>query len=99
EFASTHLSGDGLPLVEELADFNRTEYYQPDRRFLLGAVTYYSGPKAWTLELAPYDTASSDMIAKLYAAVKAAAYFGPALVFHPTSVAVQTEARKSDDVP
>ena len=45
EFASTHLSGDGLPLVEELADFNRTEYYQPDRRFLLGAVTYYDGPE------------------------------------------------------
>jgi hypothetical protein len=94
EFASSHLSGSGNPLVGTLADFNQTEYYAPDRRFVLGAVTYYAGPGVWALEIAPYDTASAAMISALYQAVKKAAYFGPQLVFHPTSEAVAAEAKK-----
>jgi hypothetical protein len=94
EFASTHLSGNGLPIVPELASFNSTEYYSPDRRFILGAVTYYEGPQVWALEVSPYDTASADMVQKLYAKVKDAAFFGPALAFHPTSEAVEAVAAK-----
>ena len=93
QFASAHLSGGGLPLVGTLSQFNQTEYYRPDRRFVLGAVTYYSGPGVWALEIAPYDTASATMIEALYTAVEREAYFGPALSFHPTSAAVQAEAR------
>jgi hypothetical protein len=93
-FASKHLSGGALPLVGSLSEFNATEYYSPDRRFVLGAVTYYEGPKAWALELAPYDTASAALITKLYEKVKASAFFGPALAFHPTSEAVATAAAK-----
>jgi hypothetical protein len=44
DFCSTHLSGDGLPIVPDLGTFNTTEYYSPDRRFLLGAVSRYEGP-------------------------------------------------------
>ncbi|MEZ4398389.1 MAG: PEP/pyruvate-binding domain-containing protein [Kofleriaceae bacterium] len=86
-FASTHLSGGGLPVVGTLADFNSVQYFAPDRRFLLGAVTYYEQPDRWVLELAPYDTASPAMLTKLFLAVKHAAYFGPMLAFHPTSEA------------
>ena len=93
QFVSTHLSGGTLPIVGTLADFNATEYYKPDRRFILGAVTYYDEPKVWALELAPYDTATAAMIEELYAAVKAKAFFGPALVFHPTSEAVAAQAK------
>ena len=64
DFVSTHLSGDDLPIVPQLADFNTTEYFTPDRRFNLGAVTRYDGPQVWALEIAPYDTASADMIAR-----------------------------------
>lgn len=100
EFTSTHLSGNGLPLVPTLAEFNTTEYYTPDRRFVLGAVTHYEGPKVWALEIAPYDTASAEMITKLYRTVKKAAFFGPGLKFHPTSEAVAAEAKKLPaDVP
>lgn len=99
DFVSTHLSGNGLPVVPELAEFN-TEYYTPDRRFLLGAVTYYESPKIWALEIAPYDTASVDFIAKLYRKVKANSFFGPALYFHPTSEAVETVAKSLPaDIP
>jgi hypothetical protein len=93
QFVSTHLSGGGLPVVGSLADFNASEYYEPDRRFVLGAVTYYEGPQLWALELAPYDTASAEMIAKLYEAVKGKTFFGAALVFHPTSDAVAAAAK------
>lgn len=92
-FVSTHLSGNGMPAVPSLAAFNTTEYFSPDRRFILGAVTHYEGPDVWALELSPYDTAPAAMVTTLYNAVKAAAYFGPALAFHPTSDAIAATAR------
>ena len=95
EFASAHLSGNGRPFVEDLATFNSGQYSSPDRRFILGAITYYEGPGAWTLEMAPYDTASSEMMTKLYEAVKKNTYFGPVLAFHPTSESVAAEAAKA----
>ncbi|HEY5955151.1 MAG TPA: PEP/pyruvate-binding domain-containing protein, partial [Polyangiaceae bacterium] len=86
EFASTHLSvAQGMPDVGTLPVFNQTEYSSPSRHFILGAVTYYEGPKYWALELAPYDTADATMVERLYRAVKANAYFGGSLVLHPTS--------------
>ena len=91
-FASTHLSGNGRPIVGSLSDFNTTQYFTPDRRFILGAVTYYDQPRRWTLELSPYDTASAEMITKLFLDVKHAGYFGPELAFHPTSEALGTVA-------
>jgi pyruvate,water dikinase len=89
QFASANLSGQGKPLIGTLSDFNTTEYFAPDRRFVLGEVTYYEQPKVWALEIAPYDTASPEMIAKLYDAVTKHAYFGPGLVFHPTSSTIE----------
>ncbi|MGK3995492.1 PEP/pyruvate-binding domain-containing protein [Sorangium sp. So ce1024] len=99
-FVSTHLSGDGPRYVPPLAQFNATEYFTPDRRFVLGAVTHYEGPNVWALELSPYDTASADMIATLFRAVKGATFFGSKLAFHPTSDAVAVEAaRLPADIP
>lgn len=94
QFISKHLSGNGLPVVPQLSEFNQSEYYTSERRFILGAVTYYEGPDVWALELAPYDTADAAMIAKLMSALRGAAYFGPALTFHPTSGALAAEAKK-----
>ncbi|MFZ5893757.1 MAG: PEP/pyruvate-binding domain-containing protein [Myxococcota bacterium] len=99
EFASAHLSGKGpkgqtLPTITGISDFSQTEYYRTTRRFILGAVTYYEGPKVWALEIAPYDTASPAMIELLYTKVKSAGYFGPALRFHPTSDSVLATSKK-----
>jgi hypothetical protein len=100
EFASTHLSGNGLPLVPQLSEFNTTEYFTPDRRFILGAVTHYEGPGVWALEISPYDTASAAMITTLFRAVQGASFFGKQLAFHPTSEAVAVEAKKlPPDIP
>jgi hypothetical protein len=92
QFASAHLSGGGHPVVTSLADFNASEYFSPDRRFVLGEVTYYEQPAVWALEIAPYDTATAAMITRLHDRVAAAGYFGPGLFFHPTSQAVQAQA-------
>lgn len=61
------------------------EYFLPQRRLLLGSVTHYEEPDVWAYELAPYDTASAELIAKAYRRLAGAAWFGPALRFHPTS--------------
>jgi hypothetical protein len=92
DFVSKNLSGGDLPIVPEISAFEASEYYRPDRRFVLGALSYYEAPKVWALELSPYDTASADMIQALYEAVSAHGYFGPVLWFHPTSEALEKVA-------
>ncbi len=88
EFASAHLSGNGLPVVPGLSDFNRTQYSSPDRRFLLGALSYYEQPDKWVYEVAPYDTATADMIALAYAKIADNSFVD--LYFHPTSDALES---------
>ena len=100
DFASAFLSGGGLPIVPDLGTFNTSEYYSPDRRFLLGAVTWYSEPGVFVYELAPYDTSDADMIAEAFRAVVAHSYFGEDLFFHPTSSAIEEVAKSlPDDIP
>jgi len=94
DFVSAHLSGQGLPPVGPLSQFNATEYYSPDRRFLLGALTNYEGPKVWAYEISPYDTASAEMITTAYDAVSANLFSGAELVFVPSSVAVANVAKE-----
>ncbi len=99
DFVSSQLSGGELPIVPSMSEFNETEYYSLDRRFVLGAVTHYEEPDVWALEIAPYDKATPEMIKALYTVVREAAYFGPALKFHPTSESVELEAESvRDDV-
>lgn len=85
-FAVAHL---GFPQGAPFAN----EYYLPQRRYLLGAVTRYEEPDAWAYEIAPYDTASPEMVALAFRRLRDAAVFGPALRFHPTSA--DQEARLS----
>lgn len=66
------------------------EYFYPQRRFLLGSVTFYEEPGVWAYELAPYDTASPEMIAKAYRLLAGAAFFGDALRYRPTSDAQES---------
>jgi hypothetical protein len=93
-YAFENRSGGELPVVPDLATFNISEYFSPDRRFVLGAVTYYEGPNIWALEISPYDTATADMIETLFDAVREASFFGASLRFHPTSESVATEAAR-----
>lgn len=90
DFASAFLSGNGLPPVPDLSTFNTTEYYSPDRRFLLAAVTHYDGSDLFVYELSPYDTASAEQITAGYRSVRDHGYFGAQLYFHPTSTAIES---------
>lgn len=89
DFASTFLSGNGLPPVPELGTFNSVEYYSPNRRFLLGALTYYEGANRYAYELSPYDTADVAMIEQSYRQIRDSSWFGDALVFHPTASSIE----------
>jgi pyruvate, water dikinase len=93
DFAHTHLSGNGKPIVTPLAQFNQTEYFSPDRRFNNGAVSYYQGPDVRAYEIAPYDSAGADLITEAYRAIRDATYFGQELFFHPSSDKVALEAK------
>ena len=103
DFARARLSHPPDPrrTIGSIGDFN-PQYTLPEaqRRFLLGAVTYYEGPKAWVLEIAPYDTATPRMIEKLFLAVRERVYFASKLAFHPTSENVEAHAAAlGRDVP
>ncbi len=97
DFVSTHLSGNGLPVVPMLSDFNNTEYTSASRRFVLGAITYYEGPDTYTWELAPYDAADAEMITDAYEIISKHAFFGDRLFFHPTSDSVEMVAENLPD--
>jgi hypothetical protein len=95
DFVSAVLTGaEGLPPIGDLAGFNTTEYFSPERRFVLGAITYYEEPDVWAYEIAPYDTASPEFIAQAYNAIVDNAYFGEDLFFHPSS-----EVQEKERVP
>jgi len=85
-------AGQGLPRVPVLDQFNRSEYYSPSRRFLLGALTHYEGPDKWAYEIAPYDTADAKMIQSAYEQVRRSSFVGQDLYFHPTSLNVESAA-------
>ena len=72
------------------------EYFLPQRRFLLGAVTQYEEPDVWAYEIAPYDTASADLIAQAFRRLAGAAYFGARLRFHPTA---DEQAARAAELP
>lgn len=91
-FALKYLSGKGKPLVKTQGAFSAAEYFSPTRRFLLGAITWYDGPKVWTWEIAPYDTMTPQQIALAWDKIVANTWFGKDLYFHPTSEAGQALA-------
>jgi pyruvate,water dikinase len=92
DFASKHLSGSGKAIVPPLQRFNESEYTSNGRRFILGSITFYEGQGLWAMEIAPYDTATVQMVTTAFNRVSDATYFGPVMAFHPTSVAVERTA-------
>jgi len=100
DFASTHLSGGDSPVVAPLAQFNLTEYYSPDRRFILGALSHYEGPDEWVFELSPYDAADAGLIETAFDIVREKTWLGADISYHPTSVRLETAAAQLPaDIP
>lgn len=100
EFARAHLSAtNGLPVVASQSEFNEN-YFSAQRRFYLGAITYYKGPGKWVYEIAPYDTASAAMVEETFAELKRSTFFGKDLYFHPSGDTVERIVKDlSDAVP
>lgn len=95
DFVSEHRSvAAGLPRVPTLSEFNQVEYYLPQRRFLLGALTHYEGPDLWVYEISPYDTSDVEMITQTFQLLREHTYLGEEIAFHPTSESVAAVARE-----
>ncbi len=100
DFASTHLSGGESPIVPPLSQFNLTEYYSPDRRFILGALSHYAGPDRWVFELSPYDAADAALIETAFDLVRDSTWLASDMSFHPTSVRLEAAAAElPSDIP
>lgn len=82
-----------LPAVGTLQEFNATEYTSPSRRFLLGALTYYSDADTWVYELAPNDAASAELILTAWDLVEKHSWVGLEMKLHTTSDAIASEAK------
>lgn len=83
-----------IPLTGEFIE----QYTSPNRRFVLGAITYYEEPDVWAYEIAPYDTATPEMIELAYTKIRDNAFFGENLQFHPTSEAQSDNASQLAEV-
>lgn len=86
----------GYPRDQPFVD----EYFLPERRLLLGAITHYEDADLWAYELAPYDTATTAQVAKALRLLRALTFLGDRLRVHPGSR--EQEARFADlpaDVP
>ncbi|MEO6097464.1 MAG: PEP/pyruvate-binding domain-containing protein [Fibrobacteria bacterium] len=93
-FILNNLSGNGKPLVPPLPEFTPSEYYSPNRRFVLGTLAYYENPGVWTWELTPSDNAGADLIAFAHRKIADACFCGEDLYFHATSLGIEAEALK-----
>ncbi len=97
-FAHEHLgASEGMQPITELGQFNLFEYSDPDRRFLLGAVTRYDDDGVWAYELDPTDNADAAMIQAAFDKVCAHAWMCDELYFHPTSELGETMAADLPD--
>ena len=87
-----------LPNPGDMSNFN-VNYYgtESQRRFLLGSISHYEDINVWAMELAAYDTATPQIIKKIFDVItNDKAFFRPALVFHPTSDALAQVATLLD---
>lgn len=96
DFTSANLSGNGLPVVPDLGTF-AAQYTSAERRFILGAITYYEGPGIYAYEIAPYDNAPAEWIEFAYNKIRDSVYFGDSLYFHPTSSGIEATAEGLSD--
>lgn len=65
--------------------FMTRNYLRPDRAYVMASVVHVLDADAWVLELGPADTLDADGIRALLARLRAHAFFGESLRFHPRS--------------
>lgn len=81
-FADRFLARPGMP-IEEHGAFNIREYRSADRRFVLATLTHHLDQNVWSMELVAGDTLDLPRTARAFQAVRARAFFGDRLRYHP----------------
>lgn len=96
-FAKRFLSSAEHPIGDEGA-FNKREYHQPDRRFILGTVSRYPG-NVWAYELYAGDDLSLEETAKMFGVVKDRVHFGKDLRYRPAPHGHEVDPRTATMFP
>ena len=94
DFVKANLKNPG-----DISNFN-VNYFgsESSRRFFLGSISHYEAIDVWAMEMAAYDTATADVIQKIFDVITTdKAFFRPALAFHPTSDALAQVANNLDN--
>jgi rifampicin phosphotransferase len=95
DFARTFLDRPGHP-VRDHALFNRVEYREERRRFVLGTLVHYLDADRWTFGFIAGDTLSGPRIRDTYERLRAHVYFGAELRFQPLSALHERNVRDVD---
>jgi hypothetical protein len=88
DFAARFLSTPGATVEGHYA-FNRRQYHDAERRFVLGAITHYLDQQAWTFELFAGDELDVATTAEAFDAIRAACFCGADLRYRPVPAAHQ----------
>lgn len=86
DFAKKFLSTPSHP-VEDHGAFNRREYHDPDRRFIVGSLAHYLDAGVYAFELLPSDELDLALTARAFDSVRRLVFFGAELRFRPVSAA------------
>ncbi len=84
-FARRFLSTAAHPIGDASA-FNRAEYHQKERRFVLGSLYHFLDSDIWAFELYAGDSLDLKETAAAFAILRRRLYFGDRLRYHPVPV-------------
>ncbi|MCU0654321.1 MAG: PEP/pyruvate-binding domain-containing protein [Polyangiaceae bacterium] len=90
-FARRFLSRGGAPVGDERT-FNRREYHDPDRRFILGTLSRYPG-EVWAFELYAGDELDVNETARAFKLLQKSVFFADKLRYRPVPLAHEQDPR------
>jgi rifampicin phosphotransferase len=96
-FARRFLNKEGRPVPDE-GVFNKREYHQDDRRFILGTLSHYPGD-VWAFELYAGDQLDLDKTADIFHKVQALVFMGNELKYRPVPAAHDDDPRTRQLLP
>ena len=96
-FAKRFLGKSGRAVGDE-AVFNKREYHQPDRRFVLGTLSKYPG-EVWAFELYAGDELDLDTTAQTFRKVQELVFMGKELKYRPVPASHETDPRTRTLLP
>lgn len=90
--------GKGGQVIGDEGVWNKREYHQPDRRFILGTLSHYPGD-VWAFELYAGDELDLDTTAQTFRKVQDLVFMGKDLKYRPVPAHHETDPRTRTVMP